>query len=337
MGRIDACSPAYLSGWCVDAGKNPSPVDVFVNGRLLLRAAPNQDRADLAALGLPAVCGFVVQFPEPLTLADVLEVRSPDGHPLAGSPSTGHRERLSRLLAGIDPATMSGLELGPLDRPTLSKARGPLAYIDHASTADLRAKYTGSPPAMVDLDRIREVDYVWPSGSLRARIPDQKVFDYAVAVHVMEHVADPIGWLGHLAEVIRPGGTISLALPERALCFDHRRELTRPADLIEAWIARLDRPSPRHVFDHVAFVSPLHLGTDGPALPDRARLDAALAAARLTAEGQYVDAHCNVFTTASFRQCWAVIDRLGLLPLELVAVHEPYPGGDEFIVNLRRT
>lgn len=336
MGRIDACSPAFLTGWCVDARGAPSAIDVFVNGRHLLRATPNHRRDDLAALGLPAECGFVVLYPEPLTLNDVLEVRAADGQPLDGSPNTHHRERLSRLLDGIDQATMSGLELGPLDRPTLSKARGPLAYIDHALTEELRAKYTGSPAAMVDLDRIQTVDYAWPSGSLRARIPDGKLFDYAVAVHVMEHVADPIGWLGHLAEVIRPGGVISLALPERSLCFDHRRALTRPADLIDAWIAKLDRPSPRHVFDHVAFVSPLHLGNDLPALPDRERLEQALAAARLTAGGQYVDAHCNVFTVASFRQCWAVIDALRLLPLELVKVHDPYPGGDEFIVNLRR-
>ena len=337
MGRIDACSPAFLTGWCVDAQRAPSPVDVFVNGTHLLRAAPNHRRDDLTALGLPAECGFVVLYPEPLTLTDVLEVRSPDGQPLDGSPNTHHRERLSRLLNGIDPATMNGLELGPLDRPTLSKARGRLAYIDHAPTEVLRAKYQGSPAAMVDLDRIQTVDYAWPSGSLRARIPDGKTFDYAVAVHVMEHVADPIGWLGHLAEVIRPGGTISLALPERSLCFDHRREPTRPADLIDAWIARLDRPSPRQVFDHVAFISPLHLGTDLPALPDRARLADALDAARRTAAGEYIDAHCNVFTAASFRQCWAVIDSLGLLPLELAALHDPYPGGDEFIVNLRRT
>ena len=337
IGRIETNSPALLTGWCVGAGGGPGAVDVSVNGVFLERVEPGQRRDDLAALGFPALCGFTFAYPEPLGLDDVVEVRAADGRPLEGSPSTQHRERLSRLLAGIDPATMSGLELGPLDRPTLSKARGPLAYIDHASTADLRTKYAGGPVDMVEVARIRTVDYVWPSGPLRPRIPDGRTFDYAVAVHVMEHVADPIGWLGHLAEVIRPGGLIALALPERALCFDHRRDLTRPADLIEAWLARRDRPSPRHVFDHVAFVSPLHLGAAAPALPDRARLEQALVAARAVAErGVYHDAHCNVFTVASFRQCWAVIDALKLLPLELVAVHEPYPGGDEFIVNLRK-
>ncbi|KQT60824.1 hypothetical protein ASG52_16355 [Methylobacterium sp. Leaf456] len=336
VGSIDAATPAFLRGWCVGGDRTPSPVDVFVNGAHLTRVASNDRREDLVAHGLPAEAGFVLLYPEPLALADVVEVRAADGRPLHDSPSTRHRDRLSRLLDGIDVARMSGLEIGPLDRPTLSKTRGPVAYVDHANAADLRRKYGGDRPDMVDQRRIREVDYVWPSGSLRTCIPDGRVFDYAVAVQVMEHVPDPIGWLGHLAEVIRPGGLIALALPERSRCFDHRRETTRPTDLIDAWLAKLDRPSPRQVFDHVAFTSYLHLGT-APPFPDPERLATALADARATAvDGYYRDVHCSVFTTEAFRFCWAAIDALDILPLELRAIHEPYPGGDEFIVSLRR-
>lgn len=337
LGALDICLPSFLSGWCIDAAIAPSPVDVLVNGTHLARVAPNLRREDLVSLGFHPDAGFAFTLPEPLTLDDVVEVHAADGRPLWNSPSTHHRQRLSRLLDGIEPATMSGLEIGALDRPTLSKRGGDVRYVDHASTEALRAKYAGQGLELVDPDRIVSVDYVWAGGPLAAIVPEGELFDYCIAVQVMEHVADPIGWLQSLAEVLRPGGILALALPERSLCFDYRRETTRPSDLIEAYLLKLDRPNIRQVFDHFAFASPILRRAQGLPPYDATTLGDALALARTVAEqGTYADVHCNVFTVEAFRQCWDVIDRMDLLPLDLAALHEPYPDGDEFIVSFRR-
>ena len=132
---------------------------------------------------------------------------------------------------------------------------------------------------------------------------------------------------------------ISLAIPERNLTFDYRRDLTSPADLIDAYLNKMTRPGPRHVFDCVAFASPLDKAHYNLPLFDKAKLEHALLVARHAKVSEdYLDMHCNVFTLDSFKLCWEVISTLELVPLSLHASFEPR--GDalgEFVVILRRS
>jgi hypothetical protein len=108
-------------------------VTIHVDGRLVTTAAEGVRRPDLPAHGISEQCGFSFAFEQPLDVTEHVEVLLPDGSHLTSSPCTSHQ---TRLLDGIRPE-MQGLEVGPLDRPILSKAKHGVSYIDHASREDL--------------------------------------------------------------------------------------------------------------------------------------------------------------------------------------------------------
>ncbi len=308
QGSLDYTSQSHCEGWAVMGGE-PAILSAFVNGKHVGDFGCGRDRPDLVEHNLPRGAGFFFAFPRPLRIEDELDVRFKDAGSLPNSPSVQHRERLERLLVGIDRGDR-GLELGPLNRPILSKADYRVRYVDHASTQELRQKYGGE--MSVDVAGVETVDIVWPGGSLAAVAGGD--YGYCLASHVIEHVPNPIGWLGEIAAVLRPGGRINLAVPERTRTFDHRRALSTPAAIVEAHHRKLRQPSFGQIFDHIIGVSPL----GGPAAdPASVAAEAYRVARDAELRGVYLDVHCHVWTHDSFVQCWSVIDALNLLPLRL--------------------
>lgn len=136
---------------------------------------------------------------------------------------------------------MCGLELGPLDRPILSKTRHRVSYVDHASREELIVKYksTGTAETLAP-ERIVLVDIVWAPGKTLAEcVPPGAKYDYCLASHVIEHVADAIGWLQQIARVLNDGGIVTLAVPDKEQTFDHLRAVSRPADLVDAYVRQI--------------------------------------------------------------------------------------------------
>ncbi len=119
-GYVDVALQSHVQGWAA-SGVEPTEVIVLINGEYLATVRPTVPRPDLVAHGLPENSGFTFNFPRPLTIDDTVSILFPDGTHLEGSPCIGHKERLRRLLHGIDLIRETGLELGPLDRPILAK------------------------------------------------------------------------------------------------------------------------------------------------------------------------------------------------------------------------
>jgi SAM-dependent methyltransferase len=257
-------------------------------------------------------------------------VRFPDGTPVPHSPHADHAPRLNRLACGLDRGKMTGLEFGPLDRPLFGKENWNVEYVDHASREDLIAKYGGDRADQLDTAFIVNTDIVWPGGSLIERIPSGRRYDFAVASHVIEHVPDMLSWLESIAAALKPGGLINLAVPDRDQTFDHFRDLTSVAEIVDDYVRKIARPCPRHIFDHVCFASPL--GMDRQYNPDLAIRTVLEAESRQA----YVDVHCRVFTNASFLEVFRVLADAGLLKLECSAFFPTAQGFNEFIVSLRK-
>ena len=158
--------------------------------------------------------------------------------------------RNEKLLFSIDPATQSGIEIGPLDKPVVTRDIGPIRYVDYLSTKELQARYADDPS--VDTDRIMQVDYVLGSNTLAQAIGDMAPVDYVVASHIIEHTPDMIGWMKEIHAILRPGGVLSLAIPDKRYTFDFARSVTRPADVIEAYLHGYRKPSIRQIFDFVS-------------------------------------------------------------------------------------
>jgi predicted SAM-dependent methyltransferase len=71
---------------------------------------------------------------------------------------------------------------------------------------------------------IVEVDIVDDGERLR-RVGDGSV-DFVVANHFIEHCEDPIGTIRNHLRVLRPGGRVFMAVPDRRRSFDRARPVT---------------------------------------------------------------------------------------------------------------
>lgn len=247
--------------------------------------------------------------------------------------------RREHILRHVDLRGGLGLEIGPLDKPIVMQSEGSVLYVDHASAVDLRAKYKGDPN--VSADAIAPVDIIWGGGQLADALAGRGPVQWAIASHVMEHVPNPVGWLGQFAEVLVPGGILSLALPDGRFCFDAKRRTTDVAELITAALTQRVRPTLALAYDFWArrtTVDPSLVWAGAPESPEPHRETFALEKARaLLSSDEYQDIHCSVFTPESFVMTFDALMNLDLVPWFVLRDLRPTERGDlEFFVAFER-
>lgn len=219
------------------------------------------------------------------------------------------RRRLARRYLSGD-----GLEIGALHLP-LALPRGARArYVDRMSVADLRAHY----PELDEYDLV-EPDFV-DDGEALASVPSNSM-DFVIVNHLIEHCQDPIAALLAQARVLRDGGVLYLAAPDRRRsAFDRDREETTLEHLVRDHELGPEASRSQHYLEWT------RLGIRIPA-DEVAEHAAAL-------EQQDYSIHFHTFTLTSFLalilHCREAYD----LPLEIVATET---NGHEFIVIARRT
>jgi hypothetical protein len=245
-------------------------------------------------------------------------------------------DRRARILSLIDPATMRGVEVGPSFSPIVPKSTGAdVTVIDHADAATLREKYRVHG---VDVDAIEEVDVIWSGGPLAAALEARAPFDYIIASHVIEHLPDPLGFLADCEALLRPGGKLSLVIPDSRYSFDCLRPLTSIGQWVDARLAGRTRHTAGTVLDHT-----LHAvkrgeiswsaGTAEPLVMvhQRDHVDAMFELSSTTEE--YVDVHAWVFTRPSFCYLVDMARALGLTSFVVAEQHDTV--GAEFYVTLQ--
>jgi SAM-dependent methyltransferase len=247
--------------------------------------------------------------------------------------------RLDRLREHIDVERGRGLEIGPLASPVVPRELGSIAYVDHLPTDELRAKYRGDPD--VDEQQIVSTDYVWGSTTLSEAVGRAAPVDYVVASHVLEHVPDLVGWLDEVTAVLRPGGRVSLAMPDRRYTFDVRRRDTDISEIVEAYLLHLRRPSVRAIFDHFyRFVAvnsgAIWAGEPGHEDPAPDAITALAFATKAATTNVYLDTHCWVFSDSTFVDLVATLIGMDLVTLSFVSFHPTQAGESEFFVTLER-
>jgi SAM-dependent methyltransferase len=230
-----------------------------------------------------------------------------------------------------------GLEIGPLHRPVAPKRDGyHVEILDHAGTEALRAKYGEDPNVNVSL--IEEVDYVSDARSMLEVVGQRAKYDWVIASHVIEHTTDMLGFLLDCQALLRPGGRLVLAIPNRRFCFDALRPLTSMGQILPAYLEKRSRHPPGVIYDFVSEYSARDgVGAWGEGHPGqlvRGHSDAAAWGhfqVSSTSVG-YVDAHAWVFVPASFRLLIETMYGLGLLKLREASYHQTI--GCEFFVSL---
>lgn len=253
--------------------------------------------------------------------------------------------RTDKILSKV-PRHGLGIEIGPGYNPLVPKSEGwNTLVVDHASQAELIEKYR---KIGVDPSRIQETDIIWHGGPLHEALPAEKhgTFDYCVASHVIEHIPNPIAFLLSLSTLLKKGGVIALAIPDKRYCFDFFQPITCTADILTAFHRDARVHSPRAIFQHRAYTVRGRNGKTtwsaqlGPGpleffAPDLGQVYSGFIKAMEAQELPYEDCHAWHFTPSSFRLIHLELSQLGLLPLSLVEHHPS--DGCEFFVTLGNT
>jgi SAM-dependent methyltransferase len=253
------------------------------------------------------------------------------------------RPRKDLLLAGARKDWLI-LEIGPSHAPIADKKSGwNTSIIDHASREELIEKYKDDKT--VDTRFIEEVDFVWRGEKLDELIPREKHgrFDVIIASHVIEHFPDPVGVLKSAEKLLRPDtGLISLAVPDKRLCFDFFRPLSTTGKFLAAYREGRVRHSAADLFDSIAYLAALKGDTSWgwcktEAVNPRYRLDFAyphFLKAYDASNQDYQDCHGWMFTPASFELVMLELSALGVLDWHIQSILPQ--AGVEFIVHLAR-
>ena len=222
--------------------------------------------------------------------------------------ATARRRLAARSLRG------DGLEIGALHMP-LRLPRGARArYVDRMNVDDLRAHYP----------ELEQYDLVTPDiiddGETLASIRSGST-DFVVANHLIEHCQDPIGALLAFARVLREGGMLYLAAPDRRKnAFDCDREETSLEHLVRDHEDGPQWSRAAHYEEwarHAINVPPEEVSARAMALDQR---DYSI--------------HFHTFTPTSFLALLVFCRQTYDMPFEVVVLET---NGHEFILVARRT
>jgi SAM-dependent methyltransferase len=77
-------------------------------------------------------------------------------------------------------------------------------------------------------------------------------YDFLLASHILEHVANPLRALQEFHRVVKPNGTLLVVVPNRIHTFDHRRPVTTFAHLEADLAAKTDESDMTHLEEILA-------------------------------------------------------------------------------------
>lgn len=204
-----------------------------------------------------------------------------------------------------------GLEIGALHNPLRVSSRAKVRYVDRLAVADLRAQY----PDLRD-KKLVQVDVVDDGERLETvRTGTQ---DFVIANHFLEHCQDPIGTLESFFRVLRPGGILYMAVPDKRFTFDRDRPVTPLAHLLRDHAEGPEWSRRAHYEEYVAHVHK-------PATPEVARG----IVEDMMARGYSI--HFHVWTQKELLELFLSLkDRLSF------DIEVAHMNGDEFVLVLRK-
>jgi SAM-dependent methyltransferase len=219
------------------------------------------------------------------------------------SIDASERQRIARHLAG------DGIEVGPGGQPFPVPPGARVRYVDRWRADEARALY----PEVAG-ETFLEPDVITNFDVDRLGAFSTCSLDFVIASHVLEHLADPLGFLVEMHRVLRPGGLAIVLLPDRRRTFDRSRPPTPLEHLIEDHACRVRRVHDDHIEEFLEFA-------------DKGALSAALAGG--WTKDDYFEwhrrrsVHVHCWTEAEFHQVllylivglrvgWELVDNLEL-------------------------
>jgi SAM-dependent methyltransferase len=133
--------------------------------------------------------------------------------------SLGRAAHLDRRFVAYKFLKGDGIEVGALHMPLAVSRQARVKYVDRLTVAELRTHY----PELSGLPLV-EPDIV-DDGQKLAKIADESQ-DFVIANHFVEHAPDPLSTIASMFRVLKKGGVLFLALPDKRFTFDANRPVT---------------------------------------------------------------------------------------------------------------
>ncbi|MBW4487070.1 MAG: methyltransferase domain-containing protein [Trichocoleus desertorum ATA4-8-CV12] len=127
--------------------------------------------------------------------------------------------KINRELIANNYLAGTGIEIGALHQPLPVSSAAQVKYVDRMSVADLRTHY----PELNSLPLV-EVDII-DNGEALTTIAESTQ-DFVIANHFIEHCQNPIASLSSMLRVLKVGGVLYLAIPDKRYTFDRDRSVT---------------------------------------------------------------------------------------------------------------
>jgi predicted SAM-dependent methyltransferase len=181
----------------------------------------------------PFLASFVQRFPRPLSLLRRLRA-------IRAVPFT-RAAIAERYLHG------DGIEIGALHNPLPVPSSARVRYVDRMPVPALERQY----PELRN-ETLVEVDII-DDGERLTRLPDASE-DFVIANHLLEHCQDPLAALQSMFRVLRPGGVLYLAVPDRRFTFDADRPVTSLEHVLEDHRLGPERSRRQHFEEWVRLV-----------------------------------------------------------------------------------
>ena len=209
------------------------------------------------------------------------------------------------VLQSLFDSSGKGLEIGPSHNPLMPKTAGfDVEILDYLDADHLRSKYA---EAGCDVSRVEEVDYISDGRRMFEVIGQRHRYDWIVASHVVEHVPDLLAFFNDCEALLKPNGSLVLAVPDKRCCFDILRPLSTVGQVLQAHVDGRTKPPPGVIFDDLAYARKRNdqigwsLTSREPLTGVRSVEQAARFFENTRDTGEYVDVHCWVFVPSSFR------------------------------------
>ena len=169
-------------------------------------------------------------------------------------------------------------------------------------------------------------------------------FDYVVASHMIEHAPNLLLFLSEVHNILKPGGTCVLIIPDKRFTFDINRPVSTFGSVLESFLSKATYPSISAVYDHSAMAINAngHNLWHGIVNADDSRLLASEnigweAAHRVHKEGHYYDVHVNIFTPESFCSILEKAISHEIVFFEVSKFVDTQVGQIEFMLQLKKS
>jgi ubiquinone/menaquinone biosynthesis C-methylase UbiE len=153
------------------------------------------------------------------------------------------RAEIYKLLHG------QGIEIGPFEHPAKLPKNCSVEYCDVISTEEAKDLFPE-----VDHQNLVEIDHIIDLDKNGLSKFEKEKFDFVIINHVIEHLFNPIDTIINCYRILKKGGTLVMAIPDKKYTFDKERPLTT----IESINKRLNRdnkhPLPSDYGDMITFI-----------------------------------------------------------------------------------